>query len=158
MSIIKYKNFSIDIDFNEFLFIKSKDMLTFYGDLLSENIGFFIDSLPFFDKKIIISPLTKFSDLYSLNKSNVFYKYLLSKVDFNVSDIFNNIKVEEFRKIINTNETEVDFDLPEDVTKIFPLFIDIDKEKLLTKNNFLFLLHMLKTTNSRDPLIIFDIE
>jgi hypothetical protein len=158
MSLLSNKDFSIDIDFNNFLLIKVEDMMEFYGKFLRNEIRIQIDNFPFINNEFVISPMSKTIDLFNFTKSSIFSKYIGSQINFSPDEMYKKEKVDFIDNIIKTNVENYELAYPEDMSKILNLFFTIDKEKYLTEKEFLNYCDIISKTSLRNPIVFFDID
>ncbi|MFV8474860.1 hypothetical protein [Mycoplasma sp. Z631] len=106
---------------------------------------------------IIISPLTKYSDLFAFNSKNIITK-LLSSINIDYTKILNtNYIFENILHVINQNFDNDIISLDNSVNKIIKSLIDIS-DNFITKEDVLNYLNLLQFENETKTIIIKDFD
>lgn len=155
MSFIKYEENYFDLDFDGFLLIHTEDLFNFYRNKLLSKIKWAFNSYSS-NNEIYITPITKFAELFSLNKSSLFIKLLQDKLQNQANNIFNEAFWKQIEQLLE--EKFVNLQLVDNVEfqKILSIIIDIDKEKIITKSELIYYFDLLKKYSTKDILVIFD--
>ncbi|MFV8475676.1 hypothetical protein [Mycoplasma sp. VS403A] len=161
MKIKTYKN-AIK-NFNGLLFLDVPNTTIFLKEMFiyekqNEEASIEIDSKNIWlSDCIIISPLTKYSDLFAFNSKNIITKLLSStNIDFtkilNTDYIFNNIL-----QVINQSFNNEVISLDRSSNKIIKSLIDIS-DNFITKDDVLNYLNLLQFENDPKTIIIKDFD
>lgn len=158
MAYIKYYEKSIEINNDCILFIKTEDMMLSYSDILTGKLVI-KDTIDVLNENrcLIISPITKIGDLFSLKKNNLFGKEIFENHQEIFKKLINQEVIEECKQKLQEYISDVDENEDKDILKIIQIIYDIDFEKTIDKKSFLTLLNLFKNT-SLSNLLIFNSE
>lgn len=155
IKISKYQNNYVD--YQGLIIIQSDNIDQFLLNLSSEESIEINDSFLTLEDFLIISPLTKLSDLYQFASKNILYKYLINSLEWAKEKVFNGEILENYSDSLNSfiGDDLISF-LP-DAQKITKYIFDIDENKVISKNSLLKFLHNF-TTEGKVNIILKNID
>lgn len=155
IKISKYQNNYVD--YQGLIIIQSDNIDQFLLNLSIEESIEINDSFLTLEDFLIISPLTKLSDLYQFASKNILYKYLINSLEWAKEKVFNGEILENYSDSLNSfiGDDLISF-LP-DAQKITKYIFDIDENKVISKNSLLKFLHNF-TTEGKVNIILKNID
>lgn len=154
MAYIKYYEKSMEINNDCVLFIKTDDMMMTYSDLLTEKLVIKDNTDVLNENRcLIISPITKIGDLFSLKKNNLFGKEIFENHQDIFKRLINQQVITECKEKLNEYINGVEENDDKDILKIIQIIYDINFEKTIDKKSFLTLINLFKNTSLSNLLV-----
>ncbi|MDR0752815.1 MAG: hypothetical protein LBF02_01800 [Mycoplasmataceae bacterium] len=147
MGYIKAFEKTINVSIDNILFIKTYDLMDFYYNLQEKKIEIY-DEINALNqhRSVIITSLTKTGDIFSLTKSNIFWKHFIGTNLEKMSKLFNREIVEEILNNLEGNVDKIYKKCDFDLSKIIGYIYEIDLEKNITKKEFITFINLFSTT------------
>jgi hypothetical protein len=157
MGLIKNKSFCLDIDFDSLIVIHCLDMFTTYKDIIKKNLEFIIEDFNL-DNSIVITPITKLSDVFQNTKTSLFTKDIISELNLLNESFMKKEYLQKLNNYVKEISSRIDVNEFNDVYKILNYLVNIDDEALIECKEFNYLVKLISSTGKKSFLILFDCD